>query len=118
MLSFIEVLAVIVTLLFTCLSYQEGGNLFLRFLIRLLLVVFIILIHSLQLLGYFNHYYIKYAIVPESWVQSITAYHVNKHLGILTPRLERRYFCILATIENSLTFERRLTFIYFPNYRS
>ena len=118
MLSFIEVLAVIVTLLFTCLSYQEGGDLFLRFLIRLLLVVFIILIHSLQLLGYFNHYYIEYAIVPQSWIQSIITYNVNKHLGILTPRHERRYFRILATIENSLTFERRVTFIYFPNYYS
>ena len=60
-------------------------DLFLRILIRLLLVVYIILIHSLQLLGYFNHYYIKYAIVPQSWLQSITAYNVNKHLGILTP---------------------------------
>src|SRR5690349_21296878 len=105
MLSFIEVLAVIVpllvtclyvSLLVTCLAYPElaGGDLFLRILIRLLLVVYIILIHSLQLLGYFNHYYIKYTIVPQSWLQSITDYHVNKHLGILTPRHERRYFRI------------------------
>ena len=57
-------------------------------------------------------------MVPESWLHSITAYHVNKHLGILTPHHERRYFRILATLENSLTFERRVTFIYFPNYRS
>ena len=131
MLSFIEVLAVIVPLLVTylyvpllvtCLAHREtelaGGDLFLRFLIRLLLVVYIIIIHSVQLLGYFNHYYIKYTIVPQSWLHSITAYHVNKHLGILTPRHERRYFRILATLENCLTFERRVTFIYFPNYYS
>ena len=124
MLSFIEVLAVIVPLLVTCFSYPEashpigGGDLFLRFLIRLLLVVYIILIHSLQLLGYFNHYIIKYSIVPESWLDSIRAYRVNKHLGILTPRHERRYFRILAEIETYLTFEHQVTFIDFPNYRS
>ena len=49
---------------------------------------------------------------------SITAYNVNKHLGILTPRHERRYFRILAEIETYLTFEHKVTFIYFPNYRS
>ena len=139
MLSFIEVLAVIVPLLVTCLyvpllvtclSYQEPqglerarGSAPSEFLTRLLSVVVIILIHSLQLMaawgwGYLNHYYIKYTIVPQSWLQSITDYHVNKHLGILTPRHERRYFRILATLENSLTFERRVTFIYFPNYYS
>src|SRR5690349_23632367 len=59
--------------------------------------------------GYLNTYYLS--MVPHSWLQSITAYHVNKYLGILTPRHERRYFRILATIENCLTFGRRLTFI-------
>src|SRR4051812_22200277 len=44
----------------SCILSLGGGDLFFRVLIRLLLVVYIILIHSLQLLGYFNHYYIKY----------------------------------------------------------
>src|SRR5436305_647398 len=119
MLSFIEVLAVIVPLLVTCLyvpslvtciSSLESGDLLLRFLIRLLLVVYIILRHSLQLLGYFNHYYIKSVEVPQSWLQSITAYNVNKHLGILTPSHERRYFRYLAAILNLPVIERKVTF--------
>jgi hypothetical protein len=108
MLSFIEVLAVIVVffplcLCFICISYQErlellkydsmGVGLYiyllLVFLIHLVFFVYAILLHSLQLLGYFNNYYIKYTIVPRSWIDSIRAYHVNKHLGILTPRHER-----------------------------
>jgi hypothetical protein len=102
----------------TYLSLKWSGGLLLGFLTRLLSVVVIILIHSLQLLGYFNHLNIKYVIVPKSWLQSITAYFVNKRSGILTPRHELRYLRILATIKNSLTFERIVTFIYYPNYYS
>ena len=103
-ISYLFICFIISYLFFISFSLPGGADLFLRFFIRLLLVVYIILIHSLQLLGYFNHYIIKYSIVPESWLDSIRAYRVNKHLGILTPRHERRYFRILATIENSLTF--------------
>jgi len=48
----------------------------------------------------------------------ITKIYRAKKLGIVRPRDERRYFSILATIRNSITFELCVTFIYFPNYRS
>jgi hypothetical protein len=52
----------------------------------------------------------------ESMGSIITAYNVNKHLGILTPRLERRYLRVLAAIENLPITRIQVTCIVKPNF--
>ena len=49
---------------------------------------------------------------------TITAYRVNKHFGILTPRLERRYLRVLAAIENLFITQDQDTYIVKPDFYS
>ena len=49
-------------------------------------------------------------------VDTISAYRVNKHFGILTPRLERRYLRVLAAIENLPVTRIQDTYIVKPDF--
>jgi hypothetical protein len=39
-------------------------------------------------------------VLSPSMYSTISAYHRNKRLNILTPRFERRYLCLIRVIEN------------------
>jgi hypothetical protein len=49
-------------------------------------------------------------------VDTISAYRVNKHFGILTPRYERRYLRVLAMIENLPITPIQDTYIVKPDF--
>ena len=59
-----------------------------------------------------------FKVIPESMGSIFTAYRVNKHLGILTPRLERRYLRVLAAIENLFITQDQDTYIVKPDFYS
>jgi hypothetical protein len=59
-----------------------------------------------------------FKVITESMGSIITAYRVNKHLGILTPRLERRYLRVLAMIVNLPITRIQDTYIVKPDFYS